>query len=99
MPQSSVQQQAVKLWTEIWDLAGERWPPLDVPTAWRVYERVKQALVEEGVSEEQAIAFADDFFYRSDSWGDLTVIDNHKQVIGALTTALIDSELVAMENN
>mgnify|MGYP006298473949 FL=1 len=92
-----IQAQALKIWTEIWKLAGEQWPPRDLPSAWRVYEFLKDALTERGVSESQAIAFADDFFYREQSWGDLAHMGNHEQAIEDLSAALIDSELVALE--
>ena len=97
MSEASIQAQALKIWRDIWHLAGEQWPPRDVPSAWRVYECLKDALRERGVTESQAIAFADDFFYRDQSWGDLAHMGNHEQAIEDLSAALIDSELVALE--
>jgi hypothetical protein len=82
---------------EIWRLAGEQWPPDSIPAAWRVYQHLKQALISVGVSEAQAIAFADDFFYGEGAWGDLTIIDNHKKAIDALTVTLLDSEIVGLD--
>jgi len=98
MTQPTLQEKAFVIWAEIWELAGERWPPTSVPAAWRVYEHLKGALVGTGVSEAQAIAFADDFFYSEGTWGDLTLIDNHKRAIDALVVALLDSELVELGN-
>jgi len=98
MTQPTIQEKAVAIWTEIWKLAGERWPPASVPAAWRVYELLKEALIGAGVSKAQAIAFADDFFYSEKAWGDLTLIDNHKLAIDALIVALLDSELVGLGN-
>jgi len=97
--QESIQAQAIDIWTEIWNLAGDQWPPRDVPAAWRVYESLKNALMERGVSEGQAVAFADDFFCRGQNWGDLAHLGNHEQVIEDLTAALIDSELVALASD
>jgi len=99
MIQSTIQERACAIWTEIWELADERWPPENVPAAWRVYEHLKEALISAGVSKAQAIAaFADDFFYSEETWGDLTLIDNHKRAIDALVVALLDSELVGLGN-
>jgi len=98
MTQPTIQEKAVVIWTEIWKLAGEQWPPTSVPAAWRVYEHLKQALVDAGVSEAQAVAFTDDFFYSERTWGDLTLVDNHKRAIDALVVALLDSELVGLGN-
>jgi len=63
-----------------------------------VYEHLKETLISAGVSEAQAIAFADDFFYSEEAWGDLTIIDNHKRAIDALIAALLDSELVGLSS-
>jgi hypothetical protein len=97
MNESTIQGRASAIWVEIWRLAGEQWPPDSIPAAWRVYQHLKQALMSAGVSEAQAIAFADDFFYGERAWGDLAIIDNHKKAIEALTVTLLDSELVALE--
>jgi hypothetical protein len=94
MAQPSIQERAASIWVDTWRLAGEKWPPASVPAAWRVYEHLKQALTGFGASEAQAIAFVDDFFNSSKTWGDLTLVDNHITVIEALTVALLDSELV-----
>ncbi len=85
------------VWLEIWTLAGERWPPKSVPTAWRVYECLKNALINAGVSKAQTIAFADDFFHSDEGWGDLTYVDNHKRALDALNAAPLDAELVALK--
>ena len=98
MTQPTIQEKALAIWTEIWELAGEQWPPTSIPAAWRVYECLKEALIGAGVSEAQAIAFADDFFYSEEAWGDLRLIDNHKRAIDALVVALLDSELVGLSN-
>jgi len=98
MTQPTIQERACAIWTEIWELADERWPPENVPAAWRVYEHLKEALISAGVSETQAIAFADDFFYSEGTWGDLRLIDNHRRAIDALIVALLDSELVGLDN-
>ncbi len=96
MTQPTIQEKACAIWTEIWELAGERWPPTSIPTAWRVYECLKKALIGAGVGEAQAIAFADDFFHSEEAWGDLSLIGNHKRAIDALVVALLDSELVGL---
>ncbi|MDY6874706.1 MAG: hypothetical protein SWK90_00660 [Chloroflexota bacterium] len=96
MNQSTIQEKALAVWTEIWELAGEQWPPTSIPVAWRVYECLKEALVGAGVSEAQAIAFADDFFYGQEAWGDLRLTSNHKRAVDALIVALLDSELVEL---
>ena len=43
------------------------------------------------------MAFADDFFYGAEKWGDLTLVDNHRWAIDALTATLLDSELVGLD--
>jgi len=96
MTQPTIQDRASAIWVSIWELAGEQWPPRSVPAAWRAYERLKEALVGVGVTEAQAIAFADDFFFSTASWGDLALIENHRHAIDALTVALLDSELVGL---
>jgi hypothetical protein len=97
MNEFTVQERASAIWVEIWRLAGEQWPPDSIPAAWRVYQHLKQALTSAGASEAQAIAFADDFFYSEGAWGDLAIIDNHKQAIDALTVTLLDSEIVGLD--
>ena len=96
MTQSTMQERAFALWVEIWNLAGERWPPNGIPAAWRVYEHLKQALAGTGISEAQASAFADDFFHCQDEWGDLELVSNHQHPIEALVAVLLDSELVGL---
>jgi hypothetical protein len=98
MTQPTIQERASSIWVEMWKLAGEQWPPRNVPDAWRVYQHLKEALIRAGVSDGQAIAFADDFFLSAEAWGNLAVIDHHKRVIDALTATLLDSELVGMGN-
>jgi len=93
MAGSALQARASAVWVELWRLAGEKWPPNNVPAAWRVYQRLKEALVNTGATEAQAIAFADEFFYGESRWGDLSHIENHKRPIDALTATLLDVEL------
>ncbi len=97
MTQPTIQERAAAIWVEIWELADEQWPPRSIPVAWRVYECLKGALVRAGVTEAQAMAFADDFFYGAEKWGDLTLVDNHRWAIDALTVTLLDSELVGLD--
>ena len=93
MTESKLQTRASGIWVEMWRLAGEKWPPNNVPAAWRVYQHLKQALVNAGATEAQAVAFADEFFYGESRWGDLSYIENHKGPIDALTATLLDAEL------
>ena len=93
MVDSALQTKASAVWVELWRLAGEKWPPNNVPAAWRVYQHLKEALINTGATKAQAIAFADEFFYGERGWGDLSHIENHKRPIDALTATLIDVEL------
>jgi hypothetical protein len=93
MAGSALQAKASAVWVELWRLAGEKWPPDNVPAAWRVYQHLKEALVNTGATEAQAVAFADEFFYGEGRWGDLSHIENHKRPIDALTATLLDVEL------
>jgi len=95
MAESALQSRASAIWVELWQLAGEAWPPRSVPAAWRVYQRLKETLVKVGATEAQAVAFVDDFFYGDGQWGDLSIIENHRRAIDALVTALLDAELAS----
>ncbi len=61
--QTTLLEQAAMWWLDVWELAGEKWPPENVALAWRLYERLKRKLVGRGASEYQAIALCDDFFH------------------------------------
>jgi hypothetical protein len=94
--QSALLEQAAMLWLDLWELAGEKWPPENVALAWRLYERLKRKLVGRGASEYQAIALCDDFFRGAAGWGNLAIVTNHRRPIDALTGALIDVEMLEL---
>ena len=96
MNQSTVLEKAAALWLELWELAGEKWPPDNVALAWRLYERLKRRFIGLGMNEAQAITFCDEFFRGAQGWGSLTLVSNHRRPIDALTVTLIDVEMAEM---
>jgi hypothetical protein len=90
---TTVLEQAAMVWLELWELAGERWPPDNVALAWRLYERLKRRLISHGAPESQAIVLCDEFFRGAHGWGNLAIVTNHRRPIDALTVALIDGRM------
>ena len=95
---TTVLEQAAMLWLELWELAGEKWPPENVALAWRLYERLKRKLIGRGAHSSQAIALCDDFFRSAHGWGNLAIVTNHRRPIDALTVALIEVDMAELEN-
>lgn len=93
---TTVLEQAAMLWLELWELAGEKWPPENVALAWRLYERLKRKLIGRGAHSSQAIALCDDFFRSAHGWGNLAVVTNHRRPIDALTVALIEVDMAEL---
>lgn len=89
-------EQAAVVWLDLWELAGEKWPPDNVALGWRLYERLKRKLIAHGARESQAMVLADEFFRGAGSWGNLAVVTNHRRPIDALTVALIDVEMAEL---
>ncbi len=87
---TTVLEHAALWWLDLWELAGEKWPPDNVALSWRLYERLKRKLIGRGASDYQAVALCDDFFRGSSGWGNLAIVTNHRRPIDALTGALID---------
>lgn len=96
MTQTTVLERAAAIWLELWELAGEKWPPDNVALAWRLYEHLKRRLMGTGINEVQAITCCDEFFRGAQGWGNLAVIINHRRPIDALTVTLIDVEMAEM---
>jgi len=96
MSQPTMIEKAAALWLELWELAGEKWPPDNVALAWRLYERLKRHLLGLGVNEAQAIAMCDEFYRNAQGWGNLAIVTNHRRPIDALTVTLIDVELAGL---
>ncbi len=88
--QTTVLEQAAMIWLDLWQLAGEKWPPENVALAWRLYERLKHKLVSRGTSEYHAIALCDEFFRGATQWGNLAVTTYHRRPIDDLTVALVN---------
>jgi hypothetical protein len=94
---TTVLEQAAMLWLELWELAGEKWPPENVALAWRLYERLKRKLISRGAPESQAIVLCDDFFRGAQGWGNLAIVTNHRRPIDALTVVLIDVDMADLD--
>lgn len=90
---TTVLEQAAMVWLELWELAGEKWPPENVASAWRIYERLKRRLISRGAPESRAVMLCDEFFRGAHGWGNLAIVTNHRRPIDALTVALIDVDM------
>ncbi|MBI5567836.1 MAG: hypothetical protein HY870_23250 [Chloroflexi bacterium] len=95
---TTVLEQAAMLWLELWELAGEKWPPDNVALAWRLYERLKRKLIGRRAPEPQAIMLCDEFFRGAHGWGNLAIVTNHRRPIDALTVVLIDVDMAELED-
>jgi hypothetical protein len=91
---TTVLEEAALVWLELWELAGEKWPPDNVALAWRLYERCKRKLISRGAPEPQAIMLCDEFFRGAHGWGNLAIVTYHRRPIDALTVALIDVDML-----